>query len=170
MGNVESCWPDLQCPMHLPQWLMEAAVLVICSPPGLALPVQMTLSIMSCGSPNKRNTVLHCGKCAQAQEPKWKEKGGLQHLNYCSHETIGLRRWLENEAEKRHYDFCYDRFLWFVLAHPGAKNFTFCDGKSKTSEKIKTFSWKVHLAEFTFSFSKSSNASMGFLIHSASHI
>lgn len=59
---------------------MEAAVLVICSPPGLALPIQMTLSIMSCRSPNKKNTVVHCGKCAQAQEPKRKGKGGLTAL------------------------------------------------------------------------------------------
>jgi len=57
---------------------MEAAVLMICSPPELlALPVQMTLSIMSCGSPNKKNTVVHCGKCARAKE---EGEGGLTAL------------------------------------------------------------------------------------------
>lgn len=110
-GMLQVAGPILCVPVHPPRWLMEAVVLVICSPPGLALPIQMTLPIVNCRSPNKKNTVVHCGKCAPAQEPKRKEKGGLQRLNYCSHETIGLRRWLENEAEKRHYDFCYNHFF-----------------------------------------------------------
>jgi len=110
--------------MHLPQWLMKAVVLMIRSPLGLVLPIQMTLSIVSCRSPNKKNTVVYCGKCAWTQQPKRKEEEGSQHLNYHSQETVGLR-WLENVAKKKCCDFCHDHFLWFGLAQPRAKNFTY---------------------------------------------
>lgn len=169
MGKVGSCWPGLcvPCIYHSDSWKLRFSWSALLQ--GWRPPFRWLFPSWAAGVQIKRILWCTVENVLKPKSQRGRRRGArstelLLPWDNRTKKMTGKWGW------KRHYDFCYDRFLWVVLANPGAKNFNFCDGKSKTSEKIKTFSWKAHLAEFTFSFSKSGNASMSFLILSSSHI